>query len=1176
MNRPDEAQTPSPGTTPEGPDLHHPPVETSPPAPAAGGPVTPVRQPRRARRHLSPLRPVAVVCAWIFDLAVIALILVGVAIAVLPGREIPLPGWIATRIETTAQPGLGGNRLDIGGVGLTIDRRGVPRVAFTDLVLTAPGGREIVRVPGLRATLDRSALLAGRVQPRSLRLDAARIAIRRDAFGRFDLAFGGSMPEGGLGSVGDLLDALDATFALPGLEPIRVVEMGGVTVEYRDDRAGRAWEVGDGRLLLEQDAERLSLRVNLSLTDEMLGPHAPAAPQPVVQDESSDAPLTDPEAIGPAAPPDAPSQLALSFSSRKGSRAATLAASVTGINAADIGAQAPALAWLEPLDAPISGAMRATVDDAGTLEAFYGTLEIGAGALQAGQGATPVGFDGGRAYFRFDPQARRIDFDEVRVDAPQIGLIASGHAYLEDLSPAGWPGAMVGQLRFSDVRLDPDGLWQSPAQFSDGALDVKVGFDPFRAELGQFLLLGDGVEIHGKGEAVAEGRGWSASADVELGDLSPAQITRLWPVTIAAKTRKWLDDNIIGGEVFDARAAIRTGAGGTPQVSAVFEFRDAEVRVMRNLPPVTQARGYATLDGDSFTVSVESGQMVAPEGGTLDMAGTVFRVLDVKQKPAPAEITLRAGGPVTAALSLLDQPPLSLMSKAQRPVDIADGHAEVDARIALVLKDRRALPPEERMSDVSWQVSGTLRDIRSDQVVPGQVLRADTLALEASNTQIAVGGDGELSGLPVTAEWINPLGPKGRGHSHVEGVTELSRAALDTFNIALPDGMVSGRGQAGFRLDLHAGAAPRFQVTSDLNRVGLSIPQIGWTKPAATRGSLTVNGQLGAAPQVDTLTLTAPGLTAEGRITLQPDGAGLREARFDRVAAGWFDGAVTLTGRGRGVPPAVAVTGGRVDLRAMPEGGAMDGGGAAREGAPITLALDRVTVSERIALTGFRGRLSTTGGLNGDFTAGVNGAGQVTGTLVPTDRGTALRLRSDDAGRVLAGSGLYKKGVGGTLDVSMRPRAPGDYDGSVKIENIRAQSAPGLAALLNTISVVGLLDQLNGPGLLFNEVEGVFRLTPTAVEITRASAVGPSLGLSVAGVVDMGRALLNLQGVASPIYVVNSIGQVISRKGEGVFGVNYEMTGPIAQPDVSVNPLSFLTPGMFREIFRKPAPRLAN
>ena len=58
-------------------------------------------------------------------------------------------------------------------------------------------------------------------------------------------------------------------------------------------------------------------------------------------------------------------------------------------------------------------------------------------------------------------------------------------------------------------------------------------------------------------------------------------------------------------------------------------------------------------------------------------------------------------GAGAAALSLLDQPPLSLMSKAQRPVDIADGHAVVDARIALVLKDRRALPPEERMSDVS-------------------------------------------------------------------------------------------------------------------------------------------------------------------------------------------------------------------------------------------------------------------------------------------------------------------------------------------------------------------------------------------------------------------------------------------------------------------------------------------
>jgi len=40
-----------------------------------------------------------------------------------------------------------------------------------------------------------------------------------------------------------------------------------------------------------------------------------------------------------------------------------------------------------------------------------------------------------------------------------------------------------------------------------------------------------------------------------------------------------------------------------------------------------------------------------------------------------------------------------------------------------------------------------------------------------------------------------------------------------------------------------------------------------------------------------------------------------------------------------------------------------------------------------------------------------------------------------------------------------------------------------------------------------------------------------------------------------------------------LIGFNFNLKGPTAQPIATVNPLSAFTPGMFREIFRRPAPK---
>ena len=81
---------------------------------------------------------------------------------------------------------------------------------------------------------------------------------------------------------------------------------------------------------------------------------------------------------------------------------------------------------------------------------------------------------------------------------------------------------------------------------------------------------------------------------------------------------------------------------------------------------------------------------------------------------------------------------------------------------------------------------------------------------------------------------------------------------------------------------------------------------------------------------------------------------------------------------------------------------------------------------------------------------------------------------------------------------------------------------------------------------------------------------------SVDGIYTLASKQIDLQGVVSPFFLVNSIGSFLTRKGEGLIGFNFNIGGTSDAPQVSVNPLSALTPGMFREIFRRPAPDISE
>lgn len=1065
----------------------------------------------------------------------------------LTGKPIRLPIWAVAEVESRANAALHsalpGAAVSLGGIEIMVEQDWTPRLRLEDLRILQPGGDTLLALPDLRLGFDPQAFLYDRaLRPQQVRLIGSSIALRRRVDGSFDLNIGAQQTAPIRGLV-DLLGGIDRALETPLLSRLQRIEAEAASLTLEDARSGRVWNVGDGRIVIENRPDALAAQMGLTLVG---GGAAPALAQIIM--------------VRP-----------------KGQAQVRLTATVDQVAAADIAAQAPVLAWLGVLETAVSGRI-ATVITADGIAALDAEMTLGAGALRPDGAAKPIAFDRAAISLGYDPTLGRIALTGLSVDSQTLRLTASGHAYPVDAQGRILTGALggqvpagfLGQVAIAQAQIDPEGLFERPLVFTQGAMDARLGLDPFRVDIGQVALVEErGRRLSLKGSAGVVPGGWQVALDLGLDAIAHDRLLQLWPKSAVVNTRKWVGDNVATGILTDVKAALRVDPGQETRLSLGYEFDSAEVRFLRTLPPIQQGRGRSGIEGQTYTMVLEAGTVTAPLGGAIDVAGSVFQVTDITAKPAQAVIQLKTDSSITAALSLLDLPPFGFMTKAGQSPDLASGRAVVDTRLSLPLARRVEL------KDVSYSVTGALRDVQSDALIKGKRVAAPALTLTADPAGLSIAGPGTIGHVPFDVTYSQAFDPAARGKSRVAGSVALSPAMLAEFGIGLPEGLIGGAGSALVDIALEKGAAGRLRLTSDLAGVSMRLAPLGWAKAAAAKGALEVDVTLGQPPQVTALALDAAGLRVAGSVDLRA-GGGLERARFTRVALDrWLDASVDLIGRGAGRAPDIVLNGGTVDLRLFDAPAAGGGSTAASTAGKLTVSLDKLVVTDGIQLTGLQGEFGQTGGINGSFRASVNGAAQVTGTVVPSRYGTAVRVQSQDAGRVLAAAGLLQTVGGGSLDLQLTPRATkGHYDGAAQMRNLRVRGASALAELLSAISVVGLLEQLNGDGILFSEASSEFVLTPQALQVTRGSAVGASLGVSIAGLYGTKTKRLALQGVVSPVYLINGIGAALTRRGEGLFGFNFALGGTSDAPQVSVNPLSILTPGMFREIFRSPAPVL--
>lgn len=1065
-------------------------------------------------------------------LTIFPLVFAAVAAVLLIDRDIDAPDWLKSRIEQRASLVLQGGSLTFDSIYITVGRDLHPRVRLNETRIKDANGFLVARIPRIEGGMSpRGLLFEASVLMQDVTLTGAQINLNRAKDGSVTLAFDGNGPKSAA-SFAALLDQTVKLFENPALAALETISALGVVVNYSDVRAGRSWTVDAGVVDLDLRRGQTAIRGDFAVL-------------------SGGADIT---------------RLTFQFDHAKGAQTAAIAVSVQDALARDIASQSDALRWLAEVDAPISAALRTTLDDQGTLGPLSATLELGRGALQPNAATDPIGFDSAKAYLTYDPDSQLISFDQIQIDAPAGHIEATGLAYLREFED-GVPQALVAQFAFSDVSLAAGGLYPQGLELPALSVDARLRFAPFTVEIGQLALVDGDTHVTAQGRIMAAPDGWDVAVGATVDKIDAQRLIALWPEGVKPRSRLWMVENVSAGILSDTRFDLRTRQGAKPVIAARFEFSDGTARFMRTMPLLQGAAGVGFLQDNQLILSLDAGRVPASQGGAVDLAGTSMVILDTRIRGGDATLDLALDGTITATLALLDRAPFSFISKAGQVVDLADGRAAV--RGALRFPLRKGIPP----SEVQIDVDATLSNVRSDTLIKGRRLTASSLQVAVDNAGVQISGPVQLDGIAANGTWRKVFDAAGQDRSRLQASVTLSQQFLDAFNIALPAGALGGTGQADLTVDLVQDQAPAFRLTSDLRGVRVGLPAIGWRKGADARGALLVVGTLGAVPRITTLEISGGGLDAKGAVRLTAQG-GLNDARFSQVRIGnWLNAPITVTGTGKGRPVAVSISGGMLDLR----GASFGNGAGSTEMGPMTLRLDRLQITEGITLQDFNGDFSGQGGFSGVFTGRVNGGPVLRGTVVPQNGRSAVRLQSDDAGGVVAAAGFVRNGVGGSLDLTLLPvAAAGTFDGVLAVRGLRVRDAPSIAALLDAISVVGLLQQLDGQGLAFDEVDARFRLTPSQVIVTAASAVGPGLGISLDGIYTLATKQIDFQGVISPFYVLNSIGAFLTRKGEGLIGFNFNLAGNAASPEVSVNPLSAFTPGMFREIFRRPAPEVSQ
>lgn len=694
-----------------------------------------------------------------------------------------------------------------------------------------------------------------------------------------------------------------------------------------------------------------------------------------------------------------------------------------------------------------------------------------------------------------------------------------------------------------------------------------------------------------------------ASSAVRFGETSPeisfaatferldtTAAKQLWPHWIAKRPRQWVLDNLFGGTVHDGQIRVFVPEGrlaerpgrlelNEDQLRLSFEIEGARVGLAGDIPPLRDAVGRFRLRGTHMQVEIDGATAYFPTGRSIDVTGGTFTIAATDERPLMADLALSVEGEAAAAAELVSYRPVAVMERiGYEPSDFSGSvRADVNARFGLIA-GQDPPPPE-------WAVDLDLDNVDISRPVEGRQMQAVTGTLFVDTDSAHLLASAEVDGIGLDLDIRQPIGVG----SEVEPSRGITGTLADADRRRVAPGLdeiVSGPTPIVIE---QTGQAP-MSVAVDLTEAAVTVPGLNWKKAPG----VAADARFKLDPDEEGLTITdfaleGDGFGAAGRMEIA--GGKLASARFRDVhLSGQDDFNVSLTS-GEGGGYAIDVQGRSIDLRSLIEGvrgslrtaaGEEAGGGATP--ISVTADLERAQGFNGETLQGLSVRYEGAGAAPRalELRAVTSSGEAVVLTLHPVEDGTHLALNSGDAGAVARFANLYGRVRGGLVDLDLERRGEGPYRGRMTISNFAVIDEAQLQELVTARaagSQYSLNDAVSGRidtrSVVFSRGSADLSLGADGLTVANGVVRGPEIGTTFQGTVFDAEGNMAITGTFMPAYGLNSLfadiplfGALLGNgRDRGLIGITFRLAGKASDPQLTVNPISAIAPGIFRQIF---------
>lgn len=1099
-------------------------------------------------------------------------------------------GFIVGPVERGLNSELPEFSVKIEGAIVQLSERNTLEFRLRDIRVADADGDIVAMAPLAGVSVSYRALLGARIAPERIELIQPRVLVSRTADGRLSLSF--TQPSGG--DAGHDASAPDkaatsgtgATGAQPparGLDLAKAIADASARARRRQDAASFLETVGfkDASVIYDAHGSRSIWQV----------------PEFDVRVEHKQK-RSVVSGMGTVASATGPWTFSLRAEESEKSQTVRLDATVHDLVPRGL-AHPLHFAMLEGLDIPVSGEGGLELARDGTVLHGHFAINLEPGKLQLpGMERSSFAVGAGRLDVRYSGEKQRFDLGPATLSWGKSEAVIAGsvvHGSTVDKPVPGWQfdlRTLKGSLAAEEGNVPPLAIQRWVARGQVGPEPGRLQLDEFQLDAGgaQVAMTGNIANVAGRIDAVLEGR---------IGAMPVASMKALWPSAIAPRSRQWVGRNLLAGSLKGGtfRIATQREAGtlqsGSPderRMSLALEGADLEFATKQGLPNIEAPRALLRVEGADAELTIPDASLATSQGRRIAIkSGRLFVTAIDSERPV-AEISARAQAPLGAVLDVLDREPYALIRDSGLSLAGLDGKVEGQMRVSLPLGDT--------ISTAEMKVEGKARltDGRAKAVLGPHDINGATVTFDVTENAMDVRGDMLLGGVSVKLGWQMLAGVPATQQPPIKISATLDNSDRAQLKLDL-NHMVQGEVPVEINVQRNGPDDTKIHFIADLTAAELTLNDISWQKPSGRPAGLefdVIKGQV-YKTELRNFRLIGDNIAIDGWVGLGPDNHPM-EYHFPHfsinVVTNMDVQGIMRPGRVWDVKARGKTYDAKELFHSLISFGQMsDRQTQARDrpGLDLVAEIDNVLGASDTTIRGVKLKMQkraeqlTMLDLRGTLESGKPLAARL---RPDAGRSRLLTAETADAGQALKLIGFYSNMVGGSADLEINLDAKGaaERTGVLAIQDFRVLGDPIVSEVLTSPdegrpAIEGgrkgnrrvVREQFD-----FERLRAPFSMGNGQLVLENAHVTGQMVGATMRGKVDYRTQRLQLGGTYVPLSGFNRsfapipiLGPLLTGpRGEGVLGITFAIEGPMADPQVVVNPLSLVMPGIFREIFQ--------